>query len=120
MEPGRARRRSRGVTHAAYLAAAGAGTAALLLADRLLLWMESRGWIYWRKRRSFSSLGVDLMRASDPGAQAVRRAMEQERVRRNVRPAEDPPVQVDLEAGIARIRRTGADAPIPPPPKEMV
>ncbi|MEO3749968.1 hypothetical protein [Streptomyces sp. B6B3] len=38
-------------------------------------------------------MGVDLMREDDPGAQAVRRA-------------EDPPAPVDLETGIARIRRT--------------
>ncbi|MGP3998981.1 hypothetical protein [Streptomyces sp. 8N706] len=80
----------------------GAGVA-LFLADRVLLWMESRGWVYWRKRKGLSSIGVGFIQEGDPGAQAVKRAMAQERVRKNVRPAEDPPVQVDLEAGVVRV-----------------
>jgi len=81
----------------------------LFLADRVLLAMEARGWIYWRKTKGLSSIGVDLIQEGDPGAQAVKRAMEQERVRKNVRPAEDPPFQVNLDAGTVRIRRTGGD-----------
>ncbi|MFF3958858.1 hypothetical protein ACFYY1_37485 [Streptomyces sp. NPDC001890] len=81
----------------------------VLLADRVLLAMEARGWIYWRRTKGLSSIGVDLMQEGDPGAQAVKRAMEQERVRKNVRSAEDPPFQVNLDAGIVRIRRTGSD-----------
>jgi hypothetical protein len=52
---------------------------------------------------------VDLIQEGDPGAQAVKRAMEQEGVRKNVRPAEDPPFQVNLDAGTVRIRRTAGD-----------
>ncbi|MFH8663041.1 hypothetical protein [Streptomyces afghaniensis] len=80
---------------------------AVFLADRVLLVMEARGWIYSRKTKGLSSIGVDLIQESDPGAQAVKRAMEQERVRKNVRPAEDPPFRVDLDAGTVHIRRTG-------------
>ncbi|MBG0850399.1 hypothetical protein I2W78_00585 [Streptomyces spinoverrucosus] len=65
---------------------------AVFLADRVLLAVEARGWIYWRKTKGLSSIGVDLIQEGDPGAQAVKRAMEQERVRKNVRPAEDPPL----------------------------
>ncbi|KUJ63965.1 hypothetical protein ACZ90_64140 [Streptomyces albus subsp. albus] len=90
--------------------AAGVG-AALFLADRALLAMERRGWVYWRKRKGLSSIGVDFLQERDPGARAVRRAMEQERVRKNVRPAEAPPVQVDLNAGVVRIRRTEHEGP---------
>lgn len=86
------------------------------LADRVLLAMEARGWIYWRKTKGLSSIGAGLVQEGDPGAQAVKRAMEQERVRKNVRPAEDPPVQVDLDAGTAHIRRTGHDGQETPPP----
>ncbi|MFF2011718.1 hypothetical protein ACFVWY_21920 [Streptomyces sp. NPDC058195] len=82
---------------------------ALFLADRVLLWMERRGWIYWRKRKGLSSIGADFLQGIDPGAQAAKRAMEQERVRKNVRPAEEPPVRVDLDAGTVRIRLTGQD-----------
>jgi len=81
----------------------------LFLADRVLLAMEARGWIYWRKTKGLSSIGVDLIQEGDPGAQAVKRAMEQERVRKNVRPAEDPPFQVNLDAGTVRIRSAGGD-----------
>jgi hypothetical protein len=100
------------MVHAAWLATG--GVAALLLADRLLLLMEARGWIYWRKRKGLSSIGVDFMQEGDPGAQPVRRAVDQERVRKNVRPAEEPPVQLDLDAGIVRIRHPD---PAPPRPK---
>ncbi|PWG11773.1 hypothetical protein DF268_20515 [Streptomyces sp. V2] len=81
---------------------------AVFLADRVLLAMEARGWIYWRKTKGLSSIGVDLIQEGDPGAQAVKRAMEQERVRKNVRPAEDPPIRVDLDAGTVRWRRRSA------------
>ncbi|MGX2992999.1 hypothetical protein JNUCC64_01685 [Streptomyces sp. JNUCC 64] len=86
------------------------------LADRLLLAMEARGWIYWRRTKSLSSIGTDLVQEGDPGAQAVKRAMEQERVRKNVRPADDPPFRVDLDAGTVRVRRTGRDGPERTPP----
>ncbi|MEU8983638.1 hypothetical protein [Streptomyces sp. NPDC048309] len=62
---------------------------AVYLADRVRLAMEARGWIYWRKTKGLSSIGVDLIQEGDPGAQAVKRAMEQERVRKNVKPAEE-------------------------------
>ncbi|MFF6786657.1 hypothetical protein [Streptomyces sp. NPDC012510] len=91
-----------------------------LLADRILLVLEARGWIYWRRTKTLSSLGADLVQEVDPGAQAVKRGMEQERVRKNVRPAEDPPFQVDLDRGTVRIRRPAEpeaqDPPPPPPP----
>lgn len=89
--------------------AAALGVAAFL-ADRVLLWMERRGWIYWRKRKTLSSIGVDFLQEGDPAARALRRGMGQERVRKNVRPAEGPPpVQVDLDAGVVRFRRTASD-----------
>ncbi|MEU0383627.1 hypothetical protein [Streptomyces chartreusis] len=79
------------------------------LADRVLLAMEARRWIYWRKTKGLSSIGVDFIQEGDPGAQAVKRAMEQERVRKNVRPAEDPSFRVDLDAGTVRMRRGGGN-----------
>ncbi|MFE9661879.1 hypothetical protein [Streptomyces sp. NPDC005955] len=85
------------------------------LADRVLLAMEARGWIYWRRTKGLSSIGVDLVQEGDPGAQAVKRAMDQERVRKNVRPAQDPPFRVDLDAGTVHVRRTGHERQEPPP-----
>ncbi|WP_234440393.1 hypothetical protein [Streptomyces rimosus] len=73
----------------------------LALADRVLLWSERRGWIYYRKTKGRTSV---LAEEFSPAAQAVKRAMEQERVRKNVRPAEGPPLSVDLDKGVARIR----------------
>ncbi|MEV5597443.1 hypothetical protein [Streptomyces sp. NPDC052496] len=82
---------------------------AAFLADRVLLMMESRGWIYWRRTKRLSSIGADLVQEGSPGAQAVKRAMEQERVRKNVRTAGDPPLKVDLDAGTVRIRRAAGE-----------
>ncbi|MEE1797645.1 MULTISPECIES: hypothetical protein [unclassified Streptomyces] len=89
---------------------------AVFLADRVLLVMEARGWIYWRRTKGLSSIGADLIQEGDPGAQAVKRAMEQERVRKNVKPAEDPPFQVNLDVGTVRIRRTGGEQTKGTPP----
>ncbi|GAA2648153.1 hypothetical protein [Streptomyces vastus] len=89
---------------------------AVFLADRVLLAMEARGWIYWRKTKGLSSIGVDLLQEGDPRAQAVKRAMEQERVRKNVKPAEEPPFQMNLDVGTVRIRRTGGEQTKGTPP----
>ncbi len=45
------------------------GAIALLAIDRLFLWMETRGWIYWRKVKPKSS-GGDVLTGfgfTDPG-----------------------------------------------------
>ncbi|MFI0920272.1 hypothetical protein [Streptomyces smyrnaeus] len=46
----------------------------------------------------------DLMLEGSPAAKALERAMQDERTRKNVRPAEEPPLDVDLDAGTIRIR----------------
>ncbi|MFJ9110853.1 hypothetical protein [Streptomyces sp. NPDC102283] len=75
----------------------------LILADRALLWAERRGWIYYRTTKGRTAA---LAEEYSPAAQAVKRAMEQERIRKNVRPAEGPPLGVDLDRCVARIRRS--------------
>jgi hypothetical protein len=87
---------------AAGIVALGAGA---WLVDRALLWLESRGWIYWRRRKRLQSIGADLMQEGSPAAQAIKQSMQDERMRKNVRPAEEPPIRVDLDAGVVRIRR---------------
>ncbi len=56
---------------------AGIGVALFAL-DRLLLWMEARGWIYWRMVKSKSSggflLGPDVF---DPGTRHLEEAREE-------------------------------------------
>lgn len=75
--------------------------------DRGLLRLEARGWVYWRKGKGLKAMGVDLMLEGSPAAKAVERAMRDERIRKNVRPAEEPPFSVDLDAGTVRIRCDG-------------
>ncbi|MFE0424992.1 hypothetical protein [Streptomyces sp. NPDC058953] len=84
------------------VAATGVGALAV---DRVLLWAEARRWIYWRRTKTLSSIGVDMLRDTDPTVRAVALSMEREGARRNVRPAEDPPFRLDLDAGTVRIRR---------------
>ncbi|MFF2895547.1 hypothetical protein [Streptomyces sp. NPDC057966] len=78
----------------------------LILVDRALLWAERRGWIYYRRTKGRTAA---LAEEFSPAAQAMKRAMEQERVRKNVRPAEGPPLGVDLDEGVVRIRRSQPD-----------
>ncbi|GGZ41926.1 hypothetical protein GCM10010387_40220 [Streptomyces inusitatus] len=85
--------------------------AALFLLDRVLLWVEARGWIYWRKRKSMTSIGTEFLQEITPGAQAQKHALQQERVRKNIRPAEEPPFHVDLDANLVRIRHPDRPAP---------
>ncbi|GAA3491506.1 hypothetical protein [Streptomyces cremeus] len=100
------------MTNAVWQVAVLAGlAAAIFLADRALLWMEGRGWVHWRRRRGLSAMGADLLRDLSPAAQTQRRELEQERVRKNVRPAEEPPFQVDLDAKVVRIRARGPQRP---------
>ncbi|MER7023328.1 MULTISPECIES: hypothetical protein [Streptomyces] len=54
-----------------------------------------------------SSIGFELAQEVTPGARVVKQSLEQERVRKNVRPAEEPPFRVDLNAGVVRVRRSG-------------
>lgn len=53
----------------------GSGVAALFLIDRVALWAEERGWIYWRRKRAKTgALGSALMEMNtftNPSAQHV-------------------------------------------------
>lgn len=73
------------------------------LVDRFLLWAERRGWVYYRKAKGAAGIGVGLFQELSPAAQAVKRSMEQETFRKDVRPSTDPPFGVDLEAGTVRL-----------------
>jgi len=75
--------------------------AALFALDRLFLWMEAKGWIYWRKKKSSSSAG-GIFGAADftnPGAKYLEDAREERTLGEDEdngddeskRPAEDRP-----------------------------
>lgn len=77
--------------------------AILFLVDRILLWAEARGWIYWRKRRgSPASAGVlgELVQVFQPSQQFVQE--EKSRLEAGVE-QERAEGDVDLERGRARV-----------------
>ncbi|MFJ9210453.1 hypothetical protein [Streptomyces sp. NPDC102264] len=104
--------RSSRMGSAVFVVAIGiAAVICIILLDRALLWAERREWIYYRKTKGRSAV---LVEEFSPAAQAVKRAMEQERLRKNVRPAEGPPLGVDSENRVARIhlrKNTEGDSP---------
>jgi hypothetical protein len=54
--------------------------AGLILMDQLLLWVEKKGWIYYRKTRSKSSAAGGAMMGGnvfDPGVRHLEEAVEQ-------------------------------------------
>ena len=60
-----------------------AAVVALWLLDRVLLWMESRGWIYWRRKQpSASSLGTAVLEVQsllEPAKQHVVQVKREQR-----------------------------------------
>lgn len=53
---------------------------ALLVLDRLLLWMERKGWIYWRRTKGRRSAMADVFLGGnvfDPGARHLAEAREE-------------------------------------------
>jgi hypothetical protein len=77
--------------------------AALLALDRLLLWMESRGWIYWRrtKKQTGAHLGdafLEIQAMVQPGMRHVveeRRAEGHEEDESGDPPEAGDPLEVD-------------------------
>ncbi len=54
---------------------------ALFALDRLFLWMEARGWLYWRKVKRKASAGGTFMSVGgifDPGVRHLTEAQEQQ------------------------------------------
>ena len=84
---------------------------ALWLVDRLLLWMERRGWIYWRRsnHRTTVTVGNALLEIQsfvNPGAREVIEARRREESEESE--SGDPP-----EAGDPDAEREGAEATTP-------
>lgn len=86
--------------------------AALYLADQALLWMERRGWIYWRRRRagigaaSASGMMGELHILFSPTHQHVAEEKERRLVLRDDAESGAPlDRRIDLESGRAVVRR---------------
>jgi hypothetical protein len=75
------------------------GVAALIGLDQLLLWMEAKGWIYYRKVKSKSSLADVFLGSNvvDPGARYLQET-------RDERPGEE-----DEDDGDDNSRRKSGD-----------
>ncbi len=74
------------------------------LLDRLALWAEGRGWLYWRRRRGTGGAGTalgDVFLLFQPTRAHL--VAEQERQRQTIAYPESgaPPLGVDLDAGTA-------------------
>ncbi|MDH6132344.1 hypothetical protein P3T37_001729 [Kitasatospora sp. MAA4] len=95
---------------------AAAAVPTLFLADRSLLWMERRGWIYWRKRESETGAAsmISVINEIQTLLSPAQRHVAEEKERRLVL-RDDEGVgatldrRIDLESGRVAIRR-------PPPP----
>ena len=72
--------------------------AALYLLDRLLLWMERRGWVYWRKTTRSTGPGMgnallEIQSLVEPSARHVleiRREVKEESPKPGDPPSDDP------------------------------
>ncbi|GAA2245435.1 MULTISPECIES: DUF6191 domain-containing protein [Kitasatospora] len=92
-----------------------AAVAGLLLLDQVLLWLERRGWIYWRKRRagigaaSTAGLMDELHAFLSPGRQHVAEEKERRLVLRDDDAESGEPLdrRIDLDSGraVVRVRR---------------
>ncbi len=57
-----------------------AAIAGLILLDQLFLWMEAKGWVYYRKIKRKGSAGpaiLDIMSSVDPGARHAAEARQE-------------------------------------------
>ena len=68
---------------------------ALFLVDRLALWAEDRGWIYWRRKKAqtgaMSSILMELNIVTNPSAQHVVEAKESKKLEERDNGDDDPP-----------------------------
>ena len=71
----------------------GAAALVLWLLDRLALWAEAKGWIYWRRKKAqtgaMSSILMNLNVVTNPSAQHVIEAKEAKKLEE--RENDDPP-----------------------------
>jgi len=72
-----------------------AGTLALYALHRLALWLERRGWLYYRNSRRKSSVWLAVAAAFDPNARRIQEIHEAERLEEDTS-GDDPPWKLRL------------------------
>lgn len=90
-----------------------ATVAALVVIDRIALWAEGRGWLYWRHRspeRGGGGLFADVFLVFQPSRQHIVEEQDRQRLTIAQRESGEAPVGIDLDAGTAVI------PPAPDPP----
>jgi Family of unknown function (DUF6191) len=88
--------------------------AILLVLDRIALWAESRGWIYWRRSRGGGGGGgalADVYLLFQPSRQHIVEEQDRQRLTIVQKETGEPPLGIDLDAGSALL-------PSPEPPGE--
>jgi hypothetical protein len=81
-----------------------AAVVVLLVLDRIALWAESHGWIYWRRRRSSGGGGgifADVYLLFQPSRQHVVEEQDRQRLTIAQKETGEPPLGIDLDAGTA-------------------
>lgn len=84
-----------------------ASAVGLQVLDRVALWAESRGWIYWWHRRPSQSGGSgvlgELIEVFQPSRRYVVAERERQQLTADLPDSGAPPLGVDLEAKVLRI-----------------
>ncbi len=86
-----------------------------LVLDRVAVWAEARGWIYWRRRSPDGRGGGgplgDVFDIFQPSRQYLVAERDRQRLTIAQRETGEPQPDIDLDRGTARL-----DAPPPPEP----
>jgi hypothetical protein len=92
----------------------------LVALDRLAVWAESQGWLYWRHRAPSTTPGgsgilADLIQVFQPAQRHVVEERDRQRLSADEQESSAPPLGVDLEHRVVRLPATQPPAPPPPP-----
>jgi len=93
-----------------------AGLLLLVVLDRLAVWAESRGWLYWRHRKAATTPGgsgllADLIQLFQPGQRHVVEERDRQRISADLQESSAPPLGVDLERGVLRLSKSSRTEP---------
>jgi hypothetical protein len=85
----------------------------LVVLDRVAVWAESRGWLYWRHRAPATTPGgsgilADLLQVFQPAQRHVVAERDRQRLTADQQESAAPPFGVDLDRGVVRLPATDA------------